>query len=105
MRTGDSIHGAVDARNAMRNVGIMAFNTYRALLDAGVARELARAVLPVSTYSRMYATVDLHNLFHFLRLRLHEHAQYEIRVYAQAMLELIESIVPMAVTAFREKVV
>ena len=105
MRTGDSIHGAVDARNAMRNAGIMAFNTYRALLDAGVARELARAVLPVSTYSRMYATVDLHNLFHFLRLRLHEHAQYEIRVYAQAMLELIEPIVPMAVSAFREKVV
>lgn len=79
-----------------------AFQTYRELIDKGVARELARSVLPVNTYSKMFAKVDLHNLFHFCRLRLHEHAQYEIQVYAEAMLEQIEPIVPLAVKAFKE---
>ena len=78
------------------------FNTYRRLLEAGTPRELARGVLPMNTYSHMFATVDLHNLFHFLRLRLHEHAQYEIQVYAGAMLEQIRSVVPVAVAAFEE---
>ena len=79
-----------------------AFKQYHSLLKAGVPRELARSVLPVATYSHMFATVDLHNLFHFLRLRLHEHAQYEIRVYAEAILMLIEPIVPVSVAAFKE---
>lgn len=78
------------------------FNTYRRLLDAGTPRELARGVLPMNTYSHMFATVDLHNLFHFLKLRLHEHAQYEIQVYAEAMLEQIRSVVPVATAAFEE---
>lgn len=47
------------------------------------------------------ASVDLHNLFHFLKLRLHPHAQYEIRVYAEAMLELITPVVPTCVQAFK----
>lgn len=79
-----------------------AFADYRAMLSNGVPRELARSVLPLATYSRMFATVDLHNLAHFLTLRLHEHAQYEIRVYAEAMLKLIEPIVPVAVAAMRK---
>jgi thymidylate synthase (FAD) len=73
---------------------------YKQLINSGCPRELARSVLPVAAYSRMFATVDLHNLFHFLKLRLHEHSQYEIRVYAEAMLELIKPIVPVAVNAF-----
>ena len=77
-----------------------AFHIYHTLLEAGWPRELARTVLPLSTYSKMYATVNLHNLFHFLGLRLHAHAQYEIRVYAEAMLELIRPIVPIAVKRF-----
>lgn len=77
------------------------FTAYKAMLANGVPRELARGVLPMNTYSRMFATVNLHNLFHFLRLRLHEHAQYEIRVYAEAMLKRIETVVPVAVGAFR----
>lgn len=81
-----------------------AFSTYRMLLSRGVPRELARGVLPVNTYSHMFATADLHNLAHFLRLRLHPHSQYEIRVYAQAMLELIEPIVPVAVAALRKHI-
>lgn len=79
-----------------------AFTQYKEFLDMGCPRELARSILPVGTYSKMFATVDLHNLFHFLRLRLHEHAQYEIRIYAEAMLKLIEEKVPVAVGAFKE---
>ena len=51
----------------------------------------------------MFATVKLHNLFRFLAERLHPHAQYEIRVYAEAMLELVEPIAPVAVAAFKKK--
>lgn len=76
------------------------FRSYHALLRSGVPRELARMVLPVSTYSHMFATVDLLNLLKFLTLRDHEHAQYEIRVYAEAMRELIRPIVPVAVSAW-----
>lgn len=80
----------------------LAFQVYRHLLEFGVPRELARGVIPLSAYSRMFATVDLHNLFHFLRLRLHSHAQYEIREYANALRYLIQPIVPIAVSAFEE---
>lgn len=74
-----------------------AFHTYKALLAKGMPRELARSVLPLATYSRMFGTVNLHNLFKFIDERISEHAQYEIRVYAEAMLELIKPIVPVAV--------
>lgn len=80
----------------------MSFSAYRSLIDMGTPRELARGVLPVNTYSKMFTTMNLHNLAHFLKLRLHEHSQYEIRVYAQAMLELIEPIVPVAVAALKK---
>lgn len=79
-----------------------AFKLYDQLLNEGCPRELARSVLPVASYSRMFCTVDLHNLFHFLGLRLHSHAQKEIRVYAEAMLKLIQPIVPYSVAAFEE---
>ena len=79
-----------------------AFAMYEKLSDAGWPRELARAILPVSTYSRMFTTMNLRNLFHFLGLRLHEHAQYEIRVYAEAMLKIARDIAPIAVDAFAD---
>lgn len=79
-----------------------AFLLYHKLIGRGWPRELARTVLPLATYSHMFAKSNLHNLLHFLRLRDHEHAQYEVRVYAQAMLELIEPIVPLCVKAFKE---
>jgi len=91
---------ALLARMEMHNRS--AFNLYRDLLAGEIPRELARSVLPVATYSHMFAKIDLHNLFHFLELRLHEHAQYEIRVYAEAMLEIITPIVPIACAAFRK---
>lgn len=93
--------------NAIMCAGIIqaanesSYATYKRLISLGVPRELARGVLPVNIYSHMFATVDLQNLFKFLKLRLHSHAQYEIRVYAEAMLQLIEPIVPVAVQAFK----
>lgn len=105
MRTNDQHASADMIQMAIRSQNLESFRAYQFLIEEGCPRELARSVLPVGTYSHMFATVDLHNLFHFLRLRLHEHAQYEIRVYAEAMLQLIEPIVPVSVTAFRETIV
>lgn len=84
----------------IRSACNQAFQTYQTLLDRGVPRELARSVLPVATFSRMKATVDLHNLFHFIRLRLDAHSQWEIQQYAEKMLEIAKEICPVAVEAF-----
>ncbi len=73
---------------------------YEALLDRGVSRELARIGLPLSVYTEWYWKIDLHNLFHFLSLRMDSHAQQEIRDYANAMFALIQPIVPIATQAF-----
>lgn len=102
MRTSEAHPRAPDWYRLMASHNAISFDMYRSMLRDGVPRELARSVLPVATYSHMFATVDLHNLFHFLNLRLHEHAQYEIRVYAEVMLSLIQPIVPIAVEAFHE---
>ena len=78
------------------------FNVYRALIASGWPRELARSVLPVATYSHMFASVNLLNLMKFLTLRCHEHAQYEIRVYAEAMRDLVKPIVPVCMKAWED---
>jgi thymidylate synthase (FAD) len=85
-----------------RQIQKLLFDDYSALLDTGLARELARINLPLSTYTEWYWKIDLHNLFHFLRLRLDVHAQYEIRVYAEAMAEIVKKIVPVAYEAFED---
>lgn len=77
-----------------------AFDEYRDLLESGWPRELARAVLPVATYSHMFATVDLLNLLKFLTLRCDAHAQYEIRVYADAMRDLARTVAPICISAW-----
>ena len=79
-----------------------AYEDYEALLEKDFARELARINLPVSQYTEWYWKIDLHNLFHFLRLRLDDHAQYEIRVYAEAIAQMTREIVPMAFEAFED---
>lgn len=68
----------------------------------GLARELARINLPVSFYTQWYWKIDLHNLFHFMSLRGDPHAQYEIRVYVDAMLDIVKEWVPFAYEAFME---
>jgi thymidylate synthase (FAD) len=65
---------------------------YNDMLKMGVSREMARFVLPEANYTEGYFTVDLRNLFHFLKLRLHEHAQDEIRLFAQAIFDILKDI-------------
>jgi len=80
------------------------FNGYQEMLEYNIARELARINLPLSLYTQWYWKIDLHNLFHFLKLRMDKHAQYEIRVYAEKMAEIVKVIVPMAYEAFEDYV-
>jgi thymidylate synthase (FAD) len=75
---------------------------YQSLMDKGVSRELARIGLPVNVYTEWYWKIDLHNLMHFLSLRMDAHAQQEIRDYATAMFELVRPIVPIAAEAFED---
>src|SRR5271167_489324 len=87
----------------LRDDAEQTFGHYEEMLDAdgiGLARELARMNLTLNTYTQWYWKTDLHNLFHFLRLRADEHAQYEIRVYAEAMLETVKAWVPLSYGAF-----
>ncbi|MEO1492876.1 MAG: FAD-dependent thymidylate synthase [Pseudomonadota bacterium] len=82
------------------------YDHYEAMLSQdgqqGLARELARMNLPANIYTQWYWKIDLHNLFHFLRLRADPHAQYEIRVYADAMCEIAKAWVPAAYAAFED---
>lgn len=78
----------------------IAFECYRELLAAGWPRELARSVLPVATYSHMFGSVNLLNLLKFFSLRSDPHAQYEIRVYSDAMKELVRQVVPVCMEVF-----
>ncbi|MBL3569616.1 FAD-dependent thymidylate synthase [Rhodovulum sp. BSW8] len=82
------------------------YDNYEAMLSQdgqrGLARELARMNLPANIYTQWYWKCDLHNLFHFLRLRADSHAQYEIRVYAQTMCEIVADWVPLAFKAFED---
>lgn len=89
-----------DAALLIRGICETSFAAYKTLLGQGVPRELARGVLPLNTYTRMFCTVDLWNLLHFITLRDHEHAQVEIRVYAQALKSLIAPLVPHTIKAF-----
>jgi thymidylate synthase (FAD) len=80
------------------------YRDYEGLLADGVARELARINLPLALYTEMYWQIDLHNLFHFLRLRLDAHAQYEIRAYGDAIARCARAVAPLAYAAFEEHV-
>lgn len=78
------------------------YKEYEQMLESDIARELARINLPLSLYTEWYWKIDLHNLFHFLRLRIDPHAQYEIRVYGEAMAEITKKVAPMAWEAFED---
>lgn len=103
MRTNEQHNNAHNVRMLMQDTNRNAFEAYIDMIADGVPRELARSVLPVATYSHMFATVDLHNLFKFIGLRSHSHAQYEIQVYSNAMLEIARTVCPIAVAALCEK--
>lgn len=93
---------AKEIRNSMKKLQDNLYNEYENLLEKDFARELARINLPLSNYTEWYWKIDLHNLFHFLRLRIDDHAQYEIRVYGEAMAEIVKQIVPLAWEAFND---
>jgi thymidylate synthase (FAD) len=78
------------------------YQEYERLNNAGVAREIARIGLPLSLYTEWYWKCDLHNILRFLALRMDKHAQEEIRVYGQAMHDLIAPIVPITMEAWRD---
>ena len=78
------------------------YRGYEEMIDSQLARELARMNLTLNYYTQWYWKTDLHNLMHFLRLRADPHAQYEIRVYAEAMLDTVKRWVPIAHDAFLE---
>ncbi len=88
--------------NLLRADAEQTYGHYEDMLgdEIGLARELARMNLTLNTYTQWYWKTDLHNLFHFLRLRADSHAQYEIRVYAEAMMETVKAWVPLSYGAF-----
>lgn len=91
----------------LKNDSERLYNHYEEMLVAdhekqGLARELARMNLSLNFYTQWYWKVDLHNLLHFLRLRADSHAQYEIRVYAEAMLDIVKKWVPFTYDAFSD---
>jgi thymidylate synthase (FAD) len=79
-----------------------AFQIYEKMVKAGISREEARIILPLNTYTQWYWKIDLNNLFKFLVLRLDSHAQYEIRVYAEKIAEIVKSCCPLAYEAFED---
>lgn len=108
---GQVLEGAEAARvlDLLREDAMRAYDHYEDMLtpDAeagklGLARELARMNLPANVYTQWYWKIDLHNLFHFLRLRADVHAQYEIRIYAQIMCDIVKDWVPQAYAAFED---
>ena len=105
---GETLEGAEAARvlEILKGDATRAYDHYEEMLSqdgqAGLARELARMNLPANVYTQWYWKVDLHNLFHFLRLRADAHAQYEIRVYAEMICDIVKDWVPAAYGAFED---
>jgi flavin-dependent thymidylate synthase len=101
---GEALPSDVTARflGDLERVSKDAYEVYTRALELGVARETARAVLPVSFYTQWYWKTNLHNLFHFLSLRLDVHSQEEIRVYAAEVAKLARVVCPVAFEAFED---
>ncbi|MFW6080257.1 MAG: FAD-dependent thymidylate synthase [Gemmatimonadota bacterium] len=90
------------AAERWRRIREAAAEGYEWMVANDVARELARIDLPLSTYTQWYWKIDLHNLFHFLSLRVDPHAQYEIRAYAEVMAGMVERVAPLAFEAWAD---
>jgi thymidylate synthase (FAD) len=93
---------AADIRKTLLNSQVKLFDEYKDVLDKGLSRELARINLPLSNYTEWYWKIDLHNLFHFLRLRMDSHAQYEIQEYGKVMGQIVKQVVPYAWEAYED---
>jgi thymidylate synthase (FAD) len=105
---GESLTGEEAARvlDILKSDSTRSYDNYQSMISddgqQGLARELARMNLPANIYTQWYWKVDLHNLLHFLRLRADAHAQYEIRVYADAICSIVADWVPFAYAAFED---
>ena len=105
---GETLDGEEAARvlDILREDATRAYDHYEEMLSQdgqrGLARELARMNLPANIYTQWYWKTDLHNLFHFLRLRADGHAQYEIRAYADVLCGIVAEWVPAAYAAFED---
>lgn len=93
---------AEDFVKYIEELTVNSYEKYIQYMEKGVSREQARMCLPVNLYTEFYWKIDLHNLFHFLALRCDAHCQEETRVVAQAMLDLITPLVPMAIEAWND---
>lgn len=94
---------AAKARQTIADANRDAFATYDSLLNVReISREVARSVLPLSTYTEMYWQCNLHNFLHYCKLRIDPHAQYEIRVMAQAMYDLVAPHFPLVCEAWED---
>lgn len=91
---------AAQIQEKMRTHCKKAYENYEELLNLGVAREIARMVLPANIYTQFYWKIDLHNLMHFMQLRSSSHAQYEIRVYSEIIEEIVKEWCPYTYEAF-----
>lgn len=101
-RSDEVLEGAGEIIAEMEADQRLIYQHYEGMLERGMAREIARANLPLSLYTEWYWQIDLHNLFRFLRLRMDGHAQYEIRVYAEALARCAQAVAPIAYEAFEE---
>jgi thymidylate synthase (FAD) len=105
---GDTLQGEEAARvlEMLKSDAARSYDHYTDMLSQdgqqGLARELARMNLPMNIYTQWYWKTDLHNLFHFLRLRADAHAQYEIRVYADIIAQITRDWLPLAFAAFED---
>lgn len=102
MRTDDEHPQAELIQHAILQQCQDAFSRYRRLIDLGTPRELARGVLPLNTYTHFFGTVNLNNLLKFFDLRDHDHAQPEVRVYAQAMLKIVGGLCVETIKHYRD---
>ncbi|MBE6344720.1 MAG: FAD-dependent thymidylate synthase [Spirochaetaceae bacterium] len=105
-RSSDSVSKdfAEKVRQTLQDNQKTAYETYTELVDSGLAREIARINLPLALYTEIYWQCDLHNLMHFLKLRMDGHAQKEIRDYAKVLFDLASKVAPMAMQSFENHI-
>ena len=111
LQDNDNKQGSVESQDddqylleIIEDNALKSYIDYKLLLEKGVAREMARMVLPQNLYTEVYWKQDLHNLLHLLKLRMDSHAQWEIQQYANAMYELVKPIVPYTIESWERNV-
>ncbi len=100
--TAEVLEDAEDIRAHMEGFQSIAYRDYEDYLDKQMAKEIARINLPLSLYTEFVWKIDLHNLMHFLALRMDSHAQKEIRVFADAMADMTKRVAPVSFEAFED---